>query len=396
MQFTDYLKYPDIACRWSWARRLEWPRRGHEKIPFEKLQTVCYYLGSFFMGYQNIGGVVYWCLYALKAKDATTFIIETAQVFGSLMLTCVGFSKIWCFTRRRNQMEDVMAELHELYPTTRKEHYRLQHHYDWADLIMKYANLFYFAFYIFYNGSPLVLLLWEYITDDQNLSYKTQANAWYPWKVRGSAWGYALAIWVSTMAGNLGIFLTLAILNILCVCTVQLVMHFDGLATQLLNLDARHPQAHQELKHLIRYHRQLIDISDKTNEIFDSIFLTSLICSTLAICMTSVAVLLLDLAPALKNINGLLAFLVYHFMLSYLGTQINLASEKILPAAFYNNWYEGDLPYRKMLLILMLRASKPYKWKTIKLSEVSILNYVDTLKTSYQMYACVRSMNLQV
>jgi len=84
-----------------------------------------------------------------------------------------------------------------------------------------------------------------------------------------------------------------------------------------------------------------------------------------------------------------------------------------MPAAFYNNWYEGDLVYRRMLLILMMRATKPYMWKTYKLAPVSITTYMavsfslltwhilfnfnscfgfQTLKFSYQMFTCVRSL----
>lgn len=47
-----------------------------------------------------------------------------------------------------------------------------------------------------------------------------------------------------------------------------------------------------------------------------------------------------------------------------------------MPAAFYNNWYEGDLAYRKMLLILMMRSTKPYMWRTYKLAPVSITTYM--------------------
>jgi len=69
--------------------------------------------------------------------------------------------------------------------------------------------------------------------------------------------------------------------------------------------------------------------------------------------------------------------MLYYLYLRYFnGIICFFQSDKVLPAAFYNNWYEGDLAYRKMLLILMMRATKPYVWRTYKLAPVSITTYM--------------------
>jgi len=41
--------------------------------------------------------------------------------------------------------------------------------------------------------------------------------------------------------------------------------------------------------------------------------------------MTSVAVLLLDFASAFKYISGLVAFVLYHFVICYMGTSVTAA-----------------------------------------------------------------------
>jgi len=148
---------------------------------------------------------------------------------------------------------------------------------------------------------------------------------WFPWKVKGSAFGFGLAISVQAFASVVGVAYSLKSLNIVCIFTYQLKLHCDALASQLLRLDSRLPGSYQELRILITYHCRIFDIGEQVNQILNSYFLSSLIFSTIAICMTSVAVLLLDFASAFKYISGLVAFVLYHFVICYMGTAVTAA-----------------------------------------------------------------------
>lgn len=53
-----------------------------------------------------------------------------------------------------------------------------------------------------------------------------------------------------------------------------------------------------------------------------------------------------------------------------------LQSDKLLPAAFYNNWYDGDLVYRKMLLFLMMRSCESRVLRAYKFTPVSMATYM--------------------
>ncbi|KAI8041340.1 hypothetical protein M5D96_005598 [Drosophila gunungcola] len=381
---------------------------------------------------------------------------------GSLMLTTVGFGNIYALIKPRNLIEKMFEELEEIYPSQSDEHYRCQHYYDLAMAIMKTEFMFYMVFYAYYNSAPILLLLWENLQEGQDPSFKTQTNTWFPWEVHGSALGFGGAILSLVLASFVGVGFSIATQNLIVIFAFQLKLHYDGLESQLLHLDSRQPNASQQLRDLIAYHSRILHIGDQFNNILNFVFWTSLVGSTIAICMMSVAILLLDAASAIKYLSGLTAFVLYHFVICYMGTEVTfanfgiitywflfgrketetvsmifstiaicmtsvavllldlgsafkyanglaafsiynfiicylgsevtIASDKVLSAAFYNNWYEGDLAYRKMLLILMMRASKPYMWRTYKLAPVSITTYMATLKFSYQMFTCVRSL----
>jgi len=179
-------------------------------------------------------------------------------------------------------------------------------------------------FVLYYNTAPLVVLLYEHLTEEMDVSYKTQINTWYPWRIHGSAIGYGLGHFATCIASIAGVAFSLGTHNLICIFTYQLKLHFDAIANQLLELDSRHPGANQELRRLIAYHSHVIRIADEFNEVMNFSFLGGLLFSTIALCMTSVAILLLDLVSAFKCVNGLVAFIVYNFVICFLGTEFSI------------------------------------------------------------------------
>jgi len=47
-----------------------------------------------------------------------------------------------------------------------------------------------------------------------------------------------------------------------------------------------------------------------------------------------------------------------------------------MPAAFYNNWYEGDRNYRRMLLFFMMRSGETRELRTYNFTPVSMATYM--------------------
>ncbi|KAH8239876.1 hypothetical protein KR032_008913, partial [Drosophila birchii] len=325
MQFNDYTKYLDKACGMAFTPRFQWTGRPTSKSSHKLYKKVIFLLGTFLLGYQNFGQLIYWYLHGRTLKDTKLFVAELAEMCGYLMLCVCGFVNILTLTQNRPQIEALCKKLQDLYPRPGQRHYRCQHYFELPLFLMKLQYLFYVIFLVYYNGFPILQLLWEYLREAQNLSFRAQTKSWYPWKAHGSAVGFSAAFCSEALGSFIGVGMSLASVNFVTIFTFQLKLHYDALASQLLSLDSRHPKAHKKLKYLVVYHRQILELGEQFNHIFNIIFVISLVGSAIAICMTSIAVLLLDLASAVKAIIGVVAFVLYHFVLSYMGTEVNFA-----------------------------------------------------------------------
>lgn len=194
-----------------------------------------------------------------------------------------------------------------------------------AMTIMRIEFLFYMILYVYYNSAPLWVLLWEHLHEEYDLSFKTQTNTWFPWKVHGSALGFGMAVLSITVGSFVGVGFSIVTQNLICLLTFQLKLHYDGISSQLVSLDCRRPGAHKELSILIVHHSRILQLGDQVNNIMNFVFGSSLVGATIAICMSSVSIMLLDLASAFKYASGLVAFVLYNFVICYMGTEVTLA-----------------------------------------------------------------------
>ncbi|KAH8296689.1 hypothetical protein KR054_009799, partial [Drosophila jambulina] len=329
MQFHDYMKYIDLACQMACVPRYQWTKRPLGRDPHRQGRKAALILGIICSIYQNIGVFLYWYIYERIAEDTAAFVAGIGEMCGSLMLCMVGFANIYALIKNHPQIEAVLEELQTLYPGPSEKHYRSQHYYKIAIFIMKCEFRFYMIFYTYYNSAPLLMLLWEHMEEGHELSFRTQTNTWFPWRVHGSALGFGLAYLSIVLASCVGVGFSIATQNLVCLFTYQLKMHYDAIASQLLNLDSRHPESNEQLRILIAYHSRILQIADQFNLILNFNFVSSLVGSTIAICMTSVAVLLLDSASAFKSISGLVAFVLYQFVICYMGTEVTLAVSRV-------------------------------------------------------------------
>ncbi|XP_034121371.1 putative odorant receptor 69a [Drosophila guanche] len=393
MQLEDLMSYQDFAFRYfGMAPRFEWPDRRTVAPKQTATRQIIWVVGALSLAYQSLGTIIYWAVFNSQPKEIDMYVAKIAEMGSVLGLTLIGFLNICTLTYKRPKIEVVLAELQELYPEPRRRYFRIRHYNEQGVGLMKFVTMFYVILVLYYNIAPLVILLWEHHMDSQDISYRAQSYTWYPWRVHGSVLGYAAAYLSQAIGGTVAVGFSMSIQHLICLFTVQLELHFDALASQLTGLDAKEFTANEQLRFLITYHLRILRLADQINRLFDFTFMISLVVSTFAICLTSVAMLLLDLNTALQYVSGLIAFVIHHFLICYRGSVVTVSSDKVMPAAFYNNWYEGDLAYRKMLLMLMMCSTKPYIWRTYNLANVSIETYMATLKLSYQMFTFARSL----
>ncbi|XP_043648118.1 putative odorant receptor 69a [Drosophila teissieri] len=326
MQLHDHMKYLDMGCKMACIPRYQWKGRPTERMLYASEQRIVFLLGTICQIFQIAGVLIYWWCNGRMAKDTGTFVAQLSEMCSSFTLTFVGFCNVYALSVNRKQIETLLEELQELYPRSRNNHYRCRHYFDLAMAIMRIEFLFYMFFYVYYNSAPVLLLLWEHLHEGYDLSYKTQTNTWFPWKVHGSTLGFAMAVLSITLGSFVGVGFSIVTQNLVCLFSFQLKLHYDGISSQLVSLDCRQPGAHQELRILIAYHCRILQLGDQVNSILNFVFGSSLVGATIAICMSSISILLLDFASACKYVSGLVAFVLYNFVICYMGTEVSSAA----------------------------------------------------------------------
>ncbi|XP_033158566.1 putative odorant receptor 69a [Drosophila mauritiana] len=326
MQLHDHMKYIDLGCWMACIPRYQWKGRPTERQLYASEQRIVFLLGSICQIYQIAGVLIYWYCKGRLATDTGTFVAQLSEMCSSFCLTFVGFCNVYAISINRNQIETLLEELHQIYPICTNNHYRCQHYFDMAMRIMRIEFLFYMIFYVYYNSVPVLLLLWEHLHEGYDLSFKTQTNTWFPWKVHGSALGFGMAVLSITVGSFVGVGFSIVTQNLVCLLSFQLKLHYDGISSQLVLLDCRRPGAHKKLRILIAYHCRILQLGDQVNDILNFVFGSSLVGATIAICMSSVSILLLDFASAFKYVSSLVAFVLYNFVICYMGTEVTLAA----------------------------------------------------------------------
>ncbi|KAM8708606.1 hypothetical protein ACLKA7_015558 [Drosophila subpalustris] len=394
MQLKDFMYYPDLGCRLVRMRTYEWRGRKSSADQQTMVNNVWFVIGAVNLFYQNLGLAIDLCLADTQEMQLSTYIAYVSENCGVLGLTFVGASYFWMLLHYRNDIESILDKLQQLY-SQQSQLYRIEHFYEKSTRLMKYATIFFLFACAYYNTLPVFYLIYDLHVESQSVRYKTQSNTWYPWHLldtQNSTLSFVASYLCQALSSLTGVASIMASQFLLCFFTTQMQLHFDALVNRFNNLDARQPKANEQLEAMIAYHCHLLHIANDINRIFNFMFLSTFATSTVAICLMGFAMVMIDLAAAFKYSMGLLLFLIFTILICYNGTQFTTFSEKLMPAAFYNNWYEGDRNYRRMILFVIMRSSESRVLRTYKFTPVSMATYMAMLKFSYQLFTFFRAM----
>ncbi|XP_068142257.1 putative odorant receptor 69a [Drosophila tropicalis] len=395
LQLKNFMYYPDFACQVAGMQRYSWMGvQGVERqCELTVVQRAWFIFGALNLVYQNLGLIISMALPDEKTQEIAMYVAQLAETGSVLGLTLVAFCNMWMLLYNRPQIETMLSELQLLILGPNLNSKRIQYFYQQSSNRMRHTTIFFLCACFYYNILPIIELIYELSSEERQVKFKSQSNTWYPWHTKSNTYISLIASFINQVISSwIGVGFIMAGQFLLCFFATQLQLHFDGLAKKLLSLDARNPNAHVELKSLIAYHSHLLRIAASVNSVFNFTFLINFITSTIAICLMGFAMIMIDLAAGFKYSVGLCAFLVFTLFICFNGTQFTTSSEKLLPAAFYNNWYEGDLKYRKMLLFFIMRSCDEQVWRSYNFIPISMATFMSILKFSYQLFTFVRTI----
>ncbi|KAM7356622.1 odorant receptor 69a isoform 2-T2 [Cochliomyia hominivorax] len=402
-QLHDFLYYPNMAFKMSAIQPFTWSG-SQENSQYQQLNScsslkwfltkIWFIFGAANLIYQTFGMLVYLLapqsahLYTaanMEAEYKIALVAQISETGGIMGLTLVGACKMFIMFWHGKRISKLLEELQEMFPDEHvQQHdlsslYRVHYFANLSRTLMKRTTIFFIFAFCFYNSLPILEIIYESFSADQHIMYRYQSNTWYPWQTRENAktWWNFLAAYLCQLQSSLtGVSFIMAGEFMLCFFITQMQMHFDYLCNALRHLNASSAMANEKLKFLIAYHIKLLGFSKEINYIFNISFLVNFITSSVAICLMCFSMVMISVSHTFKYSVGLLSFLVFNFFICYNGSEFSAASDELMPSAFYNNWYEGDMSYRRMIFFFMMRSHESNVLRAYKFTTVSMPTFM--------------------
>ncbi|XP_065361624.1 putative odorant receptor 69a [Calliphora vicina] len=414
-QLYDFMYYPNIAFKMSAIQPFTWSgaltKQHHSPWCTAKwfITKFWFIFGATNLIYQTIGMFIYLLapqsahLYTaanMEPEYQIALVAQISETGGIMGLTLVAACKMFIMFWHGKRIAKLLEELQEIFPHEHVQHdsnalYRVQYFAKISGNLMKRTMIFFIFAFCFYNSLPFLEIIYEHFAADQHIMYLYQSNTWYPWQTKENSktwWNFTAAYLCQLQSSLTGVSFIMAGEFMLCFFITQMQMHFDYLRNALRSLNAASAKANEELKILIIYHIKLLRFSKEINIIFNISFLVNFITSSVAICLMAFSMVMISMSHTFKYSVGLLSFLVFNFFICYNGSEFTTSSDELMPSAFYNNWYDGDISYRRMILFFMMRSCESNVLRAYKFATVSMPTFMAILKLSYQLFTFVSAV----
>lgn len=341
------------------------------------------------------GGKTVFLVDIIKKKALIT---DIAGCAGWLIMGTMSIDALWMLYYNRDNIISVIKQLEALFPKTLPEQTGARVHFQlfkWNRLIMIFLR-FYTGTFLTASLTTIVYALVGYYTEGV-WHYDLPMFITYPFNPYRMPLVVVLFVFESW-----AVMLTtipLASMGLMLGSITRLLsLQYQILGTDLNNMvpqqDA-YARDVAELGHLVRRHNRLLDLSVEIRQLFSLTLLINYLFSSVVICLFTFTV-----ANATKMQEGykgyidsfglgccICAFLLYNALYSYYGNQLiekvrirvvvccnfdmiyGFPSESTvmqslsLATCMYNSdWFEADIRYKKLMILIMMRSSTPEKY----------------------------------
>ncbi|XP_033149540.1 odorant receptor 67a-like [Drosophila busckii] len=265
----------------------------------------------------------------------------------------------------KHKLKALMESMQGIFPGAsmeQQEQYEVARHYRlcrWFSrgfsvlflfLILTY-NMFHFAQYF----------VMRFLMRSPNARRTMPYTPVSPWDWSDNLGYYALYT-VQALGGYTSILGHITTNLLIYTVSIQVIMHFDYLNRQLVEfkLQSSYAKEMRQLKRLIFYHNELLELVPKINEVFGLPLLLNFMTSSLVVCFVGFQ-MTITLSPqfAMKLFLFLISALVEIFLICYFSDKLMMASLKVASSVYEMNWLEAEPRFRRMLVLMILRAQRP-------------------------------------
>lgn len=228
--------------------------------------------------------------YAMFSLDLTHFVDLTENAL------CIGFSwlsfaKVGTIVWKRHQISGLVTALHHIFPHTAQQQatFRIATFEQSSKrMATAYASL-QMVMIVFFSITPLLGAIVRFALDGGAWSVDFAYHLWYPFDAyqRGVFELVNLFQWCAAYFPAVGIMSTDLLMGGL---VSQMCMHFDRIGQQIREYDGSGQRNKSERDNLmalrahVKYHAQLLRLSDDLDDIFSACVLFNFVSSILIIC----------------------------------------------------------------------------------------------------------------
>ncbi|XP_045533988.1 odorant receptor 4 [Papilio machaon] len=209
---------------------------------------------------------------------------------------------------------------------------------------------------------------------------------------------YIHQVWSAVLA----VFTVLGPDSLLYTSCVLINEHFYQLKQEIKFIFDEHDPAlgihdnalKKKLVNVVVFHLQLIRYLHLIETIYSKSTLCNVLTSSLLICFTGFNVMAVDnLVMVMPFIPFLLMVIGQIFLLCYYGDLIQESNEGLSEAVYSSTWYKVRSPVAKNLIILLIRAQKPFKITAYGFMHINIAAFTRIMSTSWSYFALLLSFN---
>nr|WCC57394.1 odorant receptor 55 [Papilio dardanus] len=150
----------------------------------------------------------------------------------------------------------------------------------------------------------------------------------------------------------------------------------------------------KKIGNVVDFHMKLLRYLQLIETIYSKSTLCNVLTSSLLICFTGFNVMAVgNLIMVMPFIPFLLMVVGQIFLLCYYGDLIQKSNEEIIQAVYSSAWYEVKAPVAKNLIIILIRAQKPFKFTAYGFVDINMAAFTRIMSTSWSYFALLLSFN---
>ncbi|EDX12245.1 GD20073 [Drosophila simulans] len=335
-----------------------------------------------------------------SVRDNEDF-LKISMVVGYITFGNVGVLKILVVQLQKRKLTSLVQNLKSLFPQPNKgthEDFDVEHYLRFSKLISKYFGRLYVAMIVINSASSITqYAIQRWWLHSANVELTLPYVPLAPWNWRGSWTSWPTYLLQSTAAYTCTCGCLSADLMMFAV-VMQVIMHFDRLAKALREFDKRCSNGAEEdlneLRSLIVYHNQVLRLTSKMNDIFGVPLLLNFLNSSMLICNVGFQLTIgISLEYIGRQVLIILSALVEVYLICSLSQMLINASKNVSLAVYDMDWLEYDTKFRKMLVLVVMRAQKPVSLNAKAfLSTVSMGTMTTFMQVSYKFFCAIRMM----